>query len=200
MTPAQWSALIAVCLLGAVSPGPSLAIVIKNTVEGGRGQGAATAIAHGFGIGLYALIVVAGLGVLIATVPVVFQGLKYAGALFLLYLAYKAFRTPPLSDAQSVAPSARRGALEGFLVAFLNPKIAVFFIALFSQFLSTDQPLYEKVGMVAITAGVDALWYLLVAMGVSRQRILGALRTHYRLVNRIFGVILVVVALAVLWQ
>ncbi len=62
MTLTLWLSLATVCTLGAMSPGPSLALVIRNTVQGGMQRGVATAIGHGLGIALYALLVAMGLG------------------------------------------------------------------------------------------------------------------------------------------
>ena len=201
MNSAQWVALVAVCAMGAISPGPSLAVVVRNTMDGGRAKGAAVALAHGLGIGLYAALVVAGLGLLVTTVPTVFLTLKFAGAAFLVVLAIQAFRAPPLAAAQNADNRSRsRGAVEGFLVAFLNPKIAIFFTALFSQFLHQEQTVATKAGLVAVTGGVDALWYLLVACGISNARVLAALRKHSQLLNRVFGGILLGVAIAVVWR
>ena len=54
-----------VCVLGAVSPGPSLAVIINNTIAGGRFQGMMAAVGHGIGVGIYASIAIAGLGLII---------------------------------------------------------------------------------------------------------------------------------------
>ena len=70
-----WLSLVAICILGALSPGPSLALVIKNTLNGGAYQGYATAISHGFGVALYAAITATGIGLLIVQSPMIFLSL-----------------------------------------------------------------------------------------------------------------------------
>lgn len=55
--------------MGAISPGPSLALIMRNTVRGGRWHGMATGLGHGLGVGLYALIAAYGLALLLATTP-----------------------------------------------------------------------------------------------------------------------------------
>ena len=72
-----WLSLVLICVLGALSPGPSLALVIKNTIHGGAKQGYATAISHGLGVAIYAGACIAGLGVLIVNSPVLFQFLQF---------------------------------------------------------------------------------------------------------------------------
>jgi len=54
-------AISVICALGAISPGPSLAVVIRNTINGGRKQGVLTGVGHGLGLGIYALLSVMGI-------------------------------------------------------------------------------------------------------------------------------------------
>ena len=61
----QWLSLLSICLLGAMSPGPSLAVMVKCTLGGGHRAGYPAALAHGAGVGLYGLLTVTGLAVLI---------------------------------------------------------------------------------------------------------------------------------------
>ena len=84
-----WLSLVVICILGALSPGPSLALVIKNTLSGGSNQGYATAISHGLGVALYAAITATGIGLLIVQSPLLFSVIKYAGAAFIF--RYKVF-------------------------------------------------------------------------------------------------------------
>ncbi len=90
MTLAAWLSLLGICLLGAMSPGPSLAVVIRNTVAGGRRGGLATALSHGLGVGVYALATALGLATLIATRETLFTGLTLAGSAYLLWLGANA--------------------------------------------------------------------------------------------------------------
>ena len=89
-------------------------------------------------------------------------------------------------------------ALQGFLVAFLNPKLAVFMLALFSQFLQPDFTLAQKSIMVATVGVTDACWYGLVVTLVSRQQFLARLQRSAQAIDRVFGGILIVLALSVL--
>src|SRR5699024_535992 len=80
VTVSTWFALAAICVLGAMSPGPSLAVVVRHTVAGSRMHGVATAVAHSAGIGLYALLTSFGLAVLITGSAMVYHVLALAGA------------------------------------------------------------------------------------------------------------------------
>ena len=76
-----------VCAMGAISPGPSLAVVLRNTISGGRMQGIMTGVGHGLGFGVYALIAVMGLSSVLLAHKQAFNLLQGAGALVLIWLA-----------------------------------------------------------------------------------------------------------------
>ncbi|GAA4879404.1 LysE family translocator [Ferrimonas pelagia] len=201
MTFTLWLSLATICTLGAMSPGPSLALVIRNTVRGGIQQGMATAIGHGLGIALYALLVAMGLGLMITQTPWLFEAIRYLGATFLVYLAWQAIKPKPATTSSNDEASYGRyhGFSGGFLVAFLNPKIAIFFIALFSQFVRADAGWTEKVIMMATAGGIDALWYCLVAAGVARTPLMGWLQHNTLWLDRATALILIVLAIRVVW-
>ncbi|MCO1333335.1 LysE family translocator [Microbulbifer sp. OS29] len=191
----SWLSLAGICALGAMSPGPSLLIVLRSASSGLQ-QGLASAIAHGAGVAAYAILTAFGLAVLITSSPTIFSILQWAGAAMLIYLGWKALRAPsPGSSGPDVQPphqSVRRSIVQGFGVAFFNPKIALFFTALFSQFVSEQQALTTKLGMAAMVSGVDTLWYCLVVLAVhaSRRRRLISKHIGHR-IQQIFGVLLI---------
>ena len=75
-----------ICAMGAISPGPSLAVVLKNTISGGRTQGVMTGIGHGIGLGIYAFIAVMGLSSLLLANKQIFNLIQWAGAVVLMCL------------------------------------------------------------------------------------------------------------------
>lgn len=182
-----------------MSPGPSLAVVLKSTVHGGQTQGYAAALAHGFGVAAYALLTVTGLAVLIARSPTLFLTIQILGAVYLIYLGIKSLRSTGDTGVQSDTPtSGSTAAMQGFLVAFLNPKLAIFMLALFSQFLQPGFGVPEKAVMVVTVGITDASWYSLIVTLVSRKTLLEKLKRSTRIIDRIFGVILIALALTVL--
>jgi threonine/homoserine/homoserine lactone efflux protein len=195
----HWLSLVSICLLGAMSPGPSLAIVLKSTVNGGVAKGYVSALAHGFGVALYGLLTVTGLAVLIARSPQLFLAIQLVGAAYLIYLGLQSLRSTGASEAEGNAPiSGRSAAVEGFLVAFLNPKLAVFMLALFSQFLLPGFGLIEKSIMVATVGITDACWYALIVALVSRKTLMGKLQRSAQRIDQVFGVILILLAITVI--
>ena len=189
-----------VCIFGAMSPGPSLTVVVQNTLSGGRLRGVITGISHGFGIIIWAGLTAGGIGILITQRPDLFNGMRYAGAAFLVYLGIRSLRsTAGTANAlrnSNTKPSAS-AARDGFLIAILNPKIALFFLALFSQFVRPEAGMGEKVIMALTAGGIDALWYIIVAVVLSQSTILDRLRARARFLDRLFGLILIGLAIRV---
>ena len=84
MTLITWTLLASACLAGAASPGPSLALLSKTVMDGGRRAGVVFGLAHGVGIFFYAFLVAFGLTVTLSFVPFLLNFLNFAGLLFLL--------------------------------------------------------------------------------------------------------------------
>lgn len=193
-----WLSLVVICILGALSPGPSLALVIKNTLSGGHSQGYATAISHGLGVALYAAITATGIGIIIIQSPIIYAIIKYSGAAFLLYLGIKSLLSKKanlsLSEDQQLNKNKVNGWRDGFLVAFLNPKLAIFFLALFSQFVDANASWQQNAIMTATVGIIDGTWYCLVTYTISRGAIINTLRTNSHIVDKIAGSFLILLA------
>lgn len=201
-----WITIALVCGSGAISPGPSLAIVLKNTVEGGSARGVACALGHGLGVGLYAFVAVAGLKALVAAIEL---PVMIAGALYLVWMGVQVLRASfspaPAEEVRAVtdaasgedsggapaAPVRGNGFAEGFAIAFLNPKIAVFFLALLSNLVPKGATLLERSGVATLAMAIDAVWYVIVAVVLAGTGAVDLVRRHGRAMDRVFGLVLV---------
>jgi threonine/homoserine/homoserine lactone efflux protein len=96
------------------------------------------------------------------------------------------------------APTSGSAARDGFLVVFLNPKVAVFFIALFSQVIGSETTWLEKFAYAAPALVIDMGWYMFVAWTFSNPRWLGRLQRNVVWLERAFGVILIALAIRLL--
>ena len=140
-------ALAVVFMLGAMSPGPSLAVILSNTISGGRRQGIATGLGHGFGFGIYAFLAALGL----ATALSMHEGaqfvLHWGGVAILLWLGFR-FIKSSLSGPRAPegnredGPSEASGFFQGFMIALFNPKILAWMLALYAP--SLRQTLVSK--------------------------------------------------------
>lgn len=197
-----WLSLASICFLGAMTPGPSLAVVLKHTVSGSRKNGVCTSLAHGFGVSLYATLAVLGMAIIIKETPWLFNLIRYSGIAFLLWLSFKALTSRATSSEQVASiksPTLWKSSYEGFMIAFLNPKLAIFFLALFSQFIQENSIWQQKVIMVLTVGGIDALWYCLITLIFSQSIMIDKLKSKAYIIEKITGVALLLIAAKILF-
>ena len=187
-----------------MSPGPSLATVIRNTVIGSRYHGIATGVSHALGIGFYAFLSVTGLMILIREAPLVFQVLTWLGTAYLVWLGWQGLTAKKSiidqNDNQISTLQISSAARDGLAISLLNPKITAFFLALFSQFVDQATNLLNSSIMVATPMMIDGLWYSLIAIFVSQKFLLTKLRKHGVWFDRGIGVLLILIALRVFFN
>ena len=201
----QWSQLVLICIMGAISPGPSLAVILRNTLSGGRTQGIMSGIGHGLGITFYAVVAVSGLIALFNTIPNFFSVAQIAGSFFLIWLGGKMIilffkKEYAVNENIPSKYSAHQGFLEGFLIAFFNPKIAAWLLALFSQFVKPDALLVEQFVLVSTVGVIDAAWYCLVAFLASSGKLVKGLQQNSSRIELCMGILLIILALGMLWK
>lgn len=212
MQSSEWALLALSCFIGASSPGPSIALMIRAVLRDGRLAGLVFAVTHGFGIMLYAGLVSTGLIAVMLVLPGVMTALQLLGVLFLLYVSrgmisagIKAHQQKQTLDSPDVleqgqelrqAASLFSHGRDGFLIVFLNPKVAAFFLAIFSQFLSIDQTILTRAGMTILAWAIDTGWYVFMAFVLAMPMVLSKLRQHHGLVEASMGGLLLLAALA----
>ena len=193
-----WITLLLACLLGAMSPGPSLAVVINHTLARGSVAGSWAAISHGFAITLYAAITTFGLSVVISNHQQIFDIIQLIGCLFLLLMAFRLLSSSGQSREESLPATALSSNVlairDGLAIALFNPKILVFFTALFSQFVRVDSSVGEKISLALIAGGVDMLWYLVVVLVISHYGSINRFQYASGWINRLFGLVLAFIA------
>lgn len=200
----EWLPVLAICILGAITPGPSLAVVLRNTVNGSRLHGVATGVTHSLGIVFYALTVTTGIAVLITQTPAIFHLITWGGALYLSWIAVQALRSEGSAFENADTETNTNltiweASKQGFLIAFLNPKIAIFFLALFSQFVKPGGSVSQQAILVATPAIIDGLWYSLVALVLSHPRLMPALQRKAGLINKLTGIVLLLIAVRIVF-
>ena len=198
-----------VLCLGAISPGPSLAVVLRNTIAGGRARGISCSIGHGLGFGIYAFLAINGIALFNSGGGGFATVLELAGAAFLMWVAITMLRKPKGktnsnggNDGKNEVgghPTGNRvGFTEGFLIAFLNPKIFVFLTAIFSQFVAPEMPMTDKLALAGIAFIIDTSWYIIVSIALSGTAILEGLRKQGRMIDIVVALILITLASGIL--
>ena len=196
MEPSAWAALAIVFALGAMSPGPSLAVVLRNTMTGGRSQGIYTGIGHGIGFGIYAFLAALGIATALSANEHVEQVLRWGGVVILLWLGTiflrhaMAERGDEQDQAEQHAPSDRIGFIQGFSIALLNPKIMAWMLALYSPFIEADFPMETLIGMGLLGMSIDGAWYVTVATVLTTGDRAERLKSNAHLIDGAMGVLM----------
>ena len=201
MTLTEWTILALVCLAGASSPGPSLALLLQTIMKDGRRAGVVFGLAHGLGIFFYAVLVVSGVSVALSFVPLLIDFVEICGLFFLMWLAFLMFKSSfgtkkfdtqeDIKNSNSIIWHAR----SGFLVVFLNPKVAAFFLAIFTQFLE-GSPTFETKSIMVLTATViDAGWYVLMSFIMAMPLFMKFLVSNSQRFEFVLGSILSIVSI-----
>jgi len=132
-----WLLFCLACAALAATPGPNMLFLVSRTLAQGRAAGFVSLAGTSSGFALHAVAAALGLSALLAAVPLAYDVVRWAGAVYLAWLAIVTWRAGDERTASVVAPHAapRQMFRQGLLTAVLNPKVAVFQLALFPQFV-----------------------------------------------------------------
>lgn len=193
----EWLTLAAVCFMGAVSPGPSLLVVINQTVNRSRLHGVVTAVSHGLIVGVWALVTVLGMSQMLMVVPFLQTLLTFFAVGYLLFLAQGAWRGGQLKlKLAEVSHRSLLGAFaDGAAIALFNPKLALFFLALFTPFVEQGFGFQDYLLLVLTPWLIDTGWYLFVALALSGRAGLKFLERHQHRINRALAIALTLLAM-----
>jgi threonine/homoserine/homoserine lactone efflux protein len=184
--------MIGFLLVAAVvicTPGPDTALTIRNTLLGGRGNGARTAAGVAVGQAVWTVAASAGIVALLAASRPVFEGLRIAGAVYLVWLGLRALRAAVRGRAHE-APhgGSRAGFRQGLLSNLANPKMAVFFTSLLPQF---GTGFAELLALGFVFATMTLAWLTAYALAVARARRLLVRGRVRRALDALMGIALV---------
>ena len=162
-----FSAFLLASFVLAVTPGPGVLYIVTRSLVQGRRSGLVSVAGVALGNLGNALAASVGLAALFAVSSLAFSVVRYAGALYLVYLGVQMLRSSPAENFGTVpaVASLTRVFRDGFVVALLNPKTTVFFAAFLPQFLSPNAPpMFQSVALgslfVAIAAVTDSAYAL----------------------------------------
>ena len=166
-------AFLLVALVVVLTPGPATALVIRNALRGGARAAWATTAGNSTGIFLWATASVLGFSALVAASETAFLVLKVGGAVVLVWFGIQSLLRARRGVAFDPAPETgdRSCYRQGLLTSFANPKLAVFFVALFPQFVAEGDPVVGPTAMMAtIIVAMDIVYFTVLAVLVSRLR------------------------------
>ncbi|WP_010225718.1 LysE family translocator [Pseudomonas donghuensis] len=197
--------IIAVALftvLAVISPGADFAMVTRSSYAFGRRAGLAAALGIALGVQVHVLYTVLGIAVIISQSPALFLAMKVLGTGYLIYLGYKSLtNTTRISlDGTSARQLGVLVALRsGFLTNALNPKTMLFVVSAYTQVVQPGSSLAINFGYGAFMSFAHWLWFSLVAVFFSSAVLRRAMLERQRLVDRVIGVALIGLGVAVVF-
>ena len=162
-----------VAALLSITPGVATALVVRNAALSGRREALHTTIGNSLGVLIWGILAAVGLAAVVATSVEAFTVVKLIGAAVLVLLGVQALlgRSGPAAPAERHAGPAGTALRDGLLTSVTNPKLAVFFVALFPQFVPNGTPLLPAALLMTATIVVfDLAWYSTLAYLVGRAR------------------------------
>jgi threonine/homoserine/homoserine lactone efflux protein len=164
-------AFLPVAALITITPGAATAMVVRSAVRGGRRRALHTTIGNSIGVLAWGCFAAVGIAALVAASAEAFTAIKLVGAVVLVVLGLRSLR----GHRADALPERREGGgapvRDGLVTSLANPKLAVFFAALFPQFVpSGASVLTSALIMAAMIVSLDLLWYSTLAYMVARAR------------------------------
>ncbi|MFE9580557.1 LysE family translocator [Nocardia sp. NPDC006044] len=198
MSAAHVLALGGLTLVAAMSPGPDFVMVVRSSILSGRTAGMACATGIALGVFVWAIASALGVAGVLASSALVFSVVKVIGAAYLILLGVRALavtqrdKNETIVSAGTSGSSVKTALRQGLFTNLLNPKVAVFFIALLPQFVPARPALTDIVLLSGVSAVVAFMWFLLLANVINALRRLFARRAFLRSINAVMGAVLLV--------
>jgi len=161
-------AFLPVAAVLTLTPGVATALVVRSAVRGGRREALLVTAGNSLGVLAWAVFAAVGVAAVVAASAELFTTIKLAGAVVLVILGLQGL----LARKTDAPPPPPGTALRvGLVTSLANPKLAVFFVALFPQFIPAGSPILPSaLGMAATIVALDLVWYSALAYGVARTR------------------------------
>ena len=199
----EFLTVVVVHFLAVASPGPDFAVILRQSLCASSRSGIWTAIGIGSGILVHVTYSLLGLGLLIAQSTTAFTVLKVLGAAYLLWVGWQCLKAKPAADSAEDGVGLEEGGSAatawkawrlGFLTNALNAKATLFFVSLFSVVISPSTPLWVQ-GFYGLWMTVmTGLWFIGLALFLSREQVRGFFRKISHWIERVTGVALIALA------
>ena len=189
-----WLTLVGAGMLISFTPGAGAINTMSNSLSSGWLRSVWGILGQELALLVHIAIVAAGVGVLVARTPLLFDTIRYIGAAYLVYLGWRQLRSRSVVGPGDVVGDvgrepARAMFRRGLLVNLTNPKAIVFFLAFLPQFIRPAQPLLQQyAGLTATVVVIDvAVMWFFFATAARGLRRLTAQESGQRVINRVFG-------------
>ncbi|GGN56613.1 lysine transporter LysE [Streptomyces albiflavescens] len=186
-------AVAVITVLAVIAPGADFAMVVRNSYLYGRRTGLFAATGVAAGVLVHVTYTMLGVGLLIASSTALFTVIKLIGAAYLVYIGVRTFRARgdvevDLDDKTALTPFA--ALRTGFLTNVLNPKTTLFVVSTFAQVVSPGTPVYQQVGYGLFMSFAHLLWFGVVAVFFSHDRMRTLMLRGQKVLNKVIGSVL----------
>ncbi|MFC8366531.1 MULTISPECIES: LysE family translocator [unclassified Streptomyces] len=186
-------AVAVITVLAVIAPGADFAMVVRNSYLYGRRTGLLGALGVAAGVLVHVTYTMLGVGLLIASSTFLFTVIKLVGAAYLVYIGVRTFRTRgevtvDLGNKTELTPFA--ALRTGFLTNVLNPKTTLFVVSTFAQVVSPGTPVLQQVGYGLFMSLAHLLWFGVVAVFFSHDRMRGLMLRGQKVLNKVIGSVL----------
>jgi threonine efflux protein len=192
--------IVSVTSLVMVTPGPDMVLVLRNTFMSGRLAGLQTSMGILSGNLVHITYCVLGIGLLISQSILAFYALRYAAAAYLIYLGIMSFRsgakTLDTNDIEGRRPN-RTWFVQGFANNLLNPKGTLFYLGVFTMVITPETSASAMLLLIVRMMLVSASFWLFFVYTLDRPTIREFIERSQQTVNRIFGVLLLLLGMGV---
>ena len=186
---------VPVAILLSLTPGVATALVVRNAARGGRRHALLTTSGNSVGVLAWACFAAAGIAAIVAASAAVFDAVKLAGAVVLLGIGLRSLVFPHGADAAGfggATESGRAAFRDGLVTSLANPKLAVFFVALFPEFIPHGVAVLPcTLAMAVVILAVDLIWYSTLALLVVRAKKAFTDGPWGRRIERLTGAVLI---------
>ena len=189
---ADWATVAVVGVFAVTSPGPDMLVTLRSSLVGSTRAGLFTALGIGIGLCFHTGYSLVGLAVLISQSIVLFSALKLIGAAYLVFIGWKAIRArgdvmPMIDEADRHPMSAGAALRAGLFTNLTNPKVTLFFLALFTQVIEPETSSSLKALYGGTIIAISLTWFSLLALIVGREAVRARLRATSHWIERIAG-------------
>jgi RhtB (resistance to homoserine/threonine) family protein len=186
-------AVAVITVLAVIAPGADFAMIVRNSYLHGRRTGLLAATGVAAGVLVHVTYTMLGVGLLIASSTFLFTVIKLIGAAYLVYIGVRTFRARgevkvDLENKTELTPFA--ALRSGFLTNVLNPKTTLFVVSTFAQVVSPDTPLYQQAGYGLFMSLAHLLWFGVVAVFFSQERMRTLMLRAQKVLNKVIGSVL----------
>lgn len=194
------------CLLIELTPGPNMTYLAVLTLDKGRRAGLAAVAGVASGLAVIGALAALGIGAVIAASPALWSGLRIAGFVYLVWLAWETWRGAEGPDAAAHPRRDNQHAVmraafrDGLVTNLLNPKAALFYVAVLPLSIDQARPVTRQaLVLAALYVAIATAVHLAIVLLAARARPAIAEAEHRRLVRAVFAVMLLAIAAWMLW-